>query len=673
MHDATAKLNERLNSLRELAPLVQDDPGMKQESASTRWSRKRGTINLSKSKSWIDMVAHARSRFMTFKRKVKPGPRLQHQQSTVQPGANPTETSHTFVEVMDNLNKQLIANMYSLNGEPTFAPRRMAHELFRGHPNEIKQLYISAARQAYDRASRPHTSSVFYDAILGSLDDLAEDENDWSGSGLSDLLASLIWQRVPSNSDTWQRFELICTKKIDPKPGRPLKDALLPLPREEIQLYLGTERHATDIFNSQYIFRPHILRKDDLGDSVNYFPAIDEKVKLPYVDPEEPCGDGSFGTVFKVKIAKGHMESRNSLNKRSIPLARKDYSVSALAKQSAEYETKIYQCFIRGSVTRHTHVMKPVAGLRQGDRISIFFHQASCDLWDYMKERQVPVEPQDKLEIFGRFIHLASALEYLHNGLQTSGYGRVTCYHLDLKPQNILVVDDPILGETFKITDFGISRIHWHENMHTKKLKYDNKNKTFVTGSVDSYDQADSLRNTRTRSLLGDVSPYISPEAIAEERRGTSGSDVWAFGCILCTILCWFCCGWKGVEDFAESRKSHGGRDYFFHSKSLDASTSDPSVYTNQVIQDDGPPLAKCYSINPAVEGLFSADQEYLEQLGRWPGSSEICLFRQTAKLLSEHLLQVHPDKRQIRMDQVREELVAINGRVTALPQGARL
>lgn len=542
-----------------------------------------------------------------------------------------------------------------------FVPRFVVREIFCRYPDDVKSLYcLAASNDPKDRSARAETAQQFYHAIIGPSatgtsgttvnDSLVIPEE----RGLSVILAMLLWQNITPATESWKRFEQMCVTNEAMPP--PINDACLPMERQDLEQQFGKSIFVERLCEVQYTFRPLVLEK-------HKFVPVHEHQRIPFLQDGQRCGRaGSAGVVFKCIIPRGHLESRASLNKRSLMLARKEFLTNAQGNQAARLEQCIHEKFMLSSVTRHTHIMQPIASLRQGPKINFFFELARCDLLDYMKkgpngegDGSAPHTDEDKLRILQQFIHLASALEFLHNGIQAPGYDRVICYHLDLKPENILVVPnkDPTLGDVFKISDFGISRVHYLRAAHKAKINPDGE----FGLEISPYDSAGatSVRDDRTQSDLHESSTYISPEGLALGSRVSTSSDVWAFGCILCTLLSWLHGGWKGVEKFSNQRKDREGRgrDYFFLSKPAPDATSNPEIYVNEVYEE-GQRVNRSYHLNPAVNTLFHDNDGLIGSCNNQPKQA---MYQRTWKLLQNHLLQVDPGKRQIRMGKVREKL----------------
>lgn len=201
--------------------------------------------------------------------------------------------------------------------------------------------------------------------------------------------------------------------------------------------------------------------------------------------------------------------------------------------------------------------------------LSIFFPVAAFDLDDYLfgKESrpsiyQYPVDPAHLIKEFACLTH---ALNYLHNEIRLDDGEQFVCVHHDLKPDNILVVDDGSPVGRWKVTDFGLSRVKHAESKQPS---------TRTT----LYDHVSSVRASLTspKRREGTFQPP-EIEKVGEKVMGPK-SDIWALGCVLCLVLMYAIEGVPGVNGFQNRRlkqkKSRGSsasyeHDYFYRGDQL--------------------------------------------------------------------------------------------------------
>lgn len=132
---------------------------------------------------------------------------------------------------------------------------------------------------------------------------------------------------------------------------------------------------------------------------------------------------------------------------------------NAEARKSFQAEGATIKQVIQ-SAKSHESIATTKASLEWGNTYSLFFDLAKCNLWEYyMEDADTLKSLEDKQIVFSQSIGLAGALAYLHHDLYlASSNEQLQCYHLDLKPQNILVFETSG-KQIWKISDFGMSQI----------------------------------------------------------------------------------------------------------------------------------------------------------------------------------------------------------------------
>lgn len=162
---------------------------------------------------------------------------------------------------------------------------------------------------------------------------------------------------------------------------------------------------------------------------------------------------------------------------------------------------------------KHPNIIPLLATYSHDNHFNMIFPLTEKTLHDYLR---YDLSLATK-SLFEKFYDLTEALHHLHNfkiaenGKQIRLFG----YHHDLKPCNILFLD-----ERFMIADFG------HANFK------------------------DIDQPSQTLGELGTMA-YRPPEA----RDGAGRAyDIWSFGCILAEVVTFAAKGAKGVVDFAQGR-----------------------------------------------------------------------------------------------------------------------
>jgi serine/threonine protein kinase len=192
-----------------------------------------------------------------------------------------------------------------------------------------------------------------------------------------------------------------------------------------------------------------------------------------------------------------------------------------------------------------------------GATFNIFFQWADLNLEEFFDREVRPPTIRNEMitpnNLLKESTWLASALEYLHTQLLDKDGKPVHCCHMDLKPDNILVmVRDPAfpLGK-WKIADFGISNI---------------EPRSMSVSIRDFYARTTTARpETRPAAIrsLRYPGPFQPPEAESSEqaRYATQKDfndlkgDIWSFGCILLVVLVFATGGTPYVDELANRRQ----------------------------------------------------------------------------------------------------------------------
>ena len=220
---------------------------------------------------------------------------------------------------------------------------------------------------------------------------------------------------------------------------------------------------------------------------------------------------------------------------------------------------------------RHENILVTKASLEWGGTYSLFFDLAKYNLWDYFHDENISILPTQKAMVFGQCIGLAGALAFLHNDLfLNDGSGeQLQCYHLDLKPQNILVFErdephGPNGNYIWKISDFGISKIK-----HCKRRGSNESSSHPVSFLEMIFRQKKPNDNTEASSGVDNSrygGTYAAPEARLESEKVTRKTDVWSLGCVITLVLTFLESGSRGIKEFDDSRCHERDNDRFFES-----------------------------------------------------------------------------------------------------------
>ena len=151
---------------------------------------------------------------------------------------------------------------------------------------------------------------------------------------------------------------------------------------------------------------------------------------------------------------------------------------------------------------------------------------------------------------------LADGLRWLHDELRVPDEADLYCAHMDLKPSNVLVDDDPDspVGR-WMLSDFGISVF--------KASTGRQESGVLSIGDL----HAELTLKTRAKRGHG---PYQAPEV---QPGGTKSigrrSDVWSLGCIFSEVLAFALSKTEELRHFRAERKRYNSNDYFYSPQAL--------------------------------------------------------------------------------------------------------
>ncbi|KAH7067359.1 kinase-like domain-containing protein [Paraphoma chrysanthemicola] len=428
--------------------------------------------------------------------------------------------------------------------------------------------------------------------------------------------------------------------------------ATLPVERRDnLSFVLGDDVTADLFFKSQHDFFAPIIEKNK--------EVKGRYRRLPYVE-EKLIGQGSFGKIYEVVvriiphcslplavalrlfISPHHFKDGHGMsNNTGLRLARKDFELSA-EDRAHEKERDVLREIVRNA-KKHNNIMKSLGSLEIGSTYSLFMPLAECDLKQYMEKNPAPPEtPSQKAQTVQSCVGLAGAIVYLHEELESPVYEKLSCFHMDLKPQNILVVHDPETGEQYwKLSDFNMSRVKMKPKPLDEPLSLrrsltfnDNHleiNKLFkrrVPGIADA-SIADYTMNRRGWGT------YLAPEACIDGYRVQAESDTWSLGCVISVVFSYLYGGQPAVTEFANLRSKNGLDTFFSFS-----GNNEPHKLSDA-------------QLNDAVKRWHN--QLRMETKKRNAGEGAI--FDGMIKFLGQRVLVIDPKQRQQTKD-IREQLI---------------
>lgn len=280
--------------------------------------------------------------------------------------------------------------------------------------------------------------------------------------------------------------------------------------------------------------------------------------------------------------------------------------------------------------------MESWGSLEFGTTYSLFMLLADYDLMKYMEVRTHPQSFDEKAAFVKCAVDLSGAIDFLHEQLVSPNYERLSCFHMDLKPQNILVViRDGV--HIWKLSDFNMSRVKGRKNpglQPNRSPTFYDINKLFKQEKpiVPTSSLGDSTVNRRG------IGTYLAPEACIGDSVHAE-SDIWSLGCVISVVFTYMCGGFPGIETFSKLRssKSRDSTDCFF---TLSRPRDIPKI--SDAVLNEGVP-------------------RWLKQLRTTqPTGSEKAILDDLTRFLEKQVFVIDPARRRsTTADQVRLQLVA--------------
>ena len=223
---------------------------------------------------------------------------------------------------------------------------------------------------------------------------------------------------------------------------------------------------------------------------------------------------------------------------------------------------------LRESLSKHQGIMIHLATLIRGNEFNIFFPWADLDLHDFIYEEQ---DQFAHLKCPSALVHeasnLADALDFLHEKIRIPGGRNISCVHMDLKPENIVVrAESSPSSMRWMITDFGISTMREPTPIDPDRLAIP-KNLPAVNSAGDV---AANLTGFTPRRNPG---PFQAPEVQEAARLIGRKSDVWSLGCILSLILALATGRSTAVRAFDQARREDPYADNYFYRRAQNIPT----------------------------------------------------------------------------------------------------
>ena len=428
------------------------------------------------------------------------------------PKAPSVVLSELITKYANKLEKRLALRKIS---DKRFAPAGTARDFF--HDDRLRRLFKALFEvQKYSNKAVDQMQEERIEELIAKV------KGQGGSEGLFNILATLVHIRCDGLI-----LEYLEANSAASDLANDFSDTNLPFRWETAQSFFGTD-YGRRFFHSQNIYTPFtfiegVENKCCVAETARRLPILERKHK----------GSGAYGDVFEVTIEKGGWRfSDGNTNREPKRVAQKVFKGAFREEaQHAFSEEHDIHLQIGEDPTSHKHLVHCLGSLEyHDDEYSLFFELADRSLEDLLVRGGMKLSPA---VIFACAAGLCSGLDHLHHGLSRNG-NRFVGYHLDFRPQNIL-----IYGDLWKVADFGLSRLK-----HPRP------------GSEGSPEATPNRRGDGT---------FVAPEA--SSKGVNSVSDLWSLGAVLIEVIT-FAVGGSGlVKDFRKDRMTTERHDRFFVEK----------------------------------------------------------------------------------------------------------
>ncbi|CEJ61274.1 hypothetical protein PMG11_09811 [Penicillium brasilianum] len=466
----------------------------------------------------------------------------EQKQAATKPSPTEDESSTSYAKICKNLRAELMRCLERPEDyEHRFIIRGAAQKVLQG--KKMIRLFESL-----------HLPEIGFRFSKGDLEKyLAKSLNE---KHLQDFLAILIFSMY--DIEAVQKFAI----KVLATESWPAERCSLPTSQAILRELFDGQIASYPFLANQAMFCPTVITKG----STILVPSF-ENQRLPYL-LEEPLGARCPGSVFKVKIARGHLYDpvTESANQDPVEVARKDYirSDSVMYRELPEYPDILEAILTLGN--KCETIIESFGALGIGSSTySRFMPLAICDLGQYMRYNHLrgPATRARRLEFFENIHGLANGLRFLHSGLKTKGLDGLVCYDCDLEPESVLLFRESTSQRlTWKLSDFKTSRVKYRRRGEESDRVIDLK-KHFSRPRESTTARSPTSTATKRRGK----GTCLAPESIATPPIMSPRSDVWSLGCVISIVFTYLEEGASGVRKYAESRaanKKASGSDRFF-------------------------------------------------------------------------------------------------------------
>ncbi|KAF9771863.1 hypothetical protein IL306_010481 [Fusarium sp. DS 682] len=352
--------------------------------------------------------------------------------------------------------------------------------------------------------------------------------------------------------------------------------------------------------------------------------------RMPWLS-QQRLGKGSYGSVYEVQVAEYHFTENSGLEgtyASAQVIARKDFKFDK--KESFDREVQVMK-EIRRSADGHKNVLTSFGTLIiEGDKpkFSLFMPKAETDLQKFMAQDNadaLPLTLRERRSLISSAMGLADGLDFLHKRITGNGGCQRVCYHMDLKPANVLIFPGhtPSDPQIWKISDFGMSKVK--DTPHGITPQEDTLTdfrKHFIRRPG-----AGTAMASKT-VIARDVGTFLPSEAQGNGRTMNEKSDVWSLGCIISLLFTYMEFRATGLEKYIDLRVKYSNlpQDVFYGKEVMTRSypVNKGVVKQHNILVDAA---AKRGSIQKdAVRSMlgFLKDRVFLEEQDKRCGAREV-------------------------------------------------
>ncbi|KEY73053.1 hypothetical protein S7711_06126 [Stachybotrys chartarum IBT 7711] len=393
---------------------------------------------------------------------------------------------------------------------------------------------------------------------------------------LREFIAVLVFATCPRKAMALFITQLVAPNAwpLESPHGTPL--GALPASRRDLDFLFQEAVTVDKFFNHQIYFCTVVILRGT--ETKVCHPALQ---RLPYIEKPREIGRGSFGIVYKVRVAKRHLFDPSDAweNTDTEDLARKDY---VMKTERPWMERDILDTVLNNSAGGCKNILQSLGSIQIENTYSLFMELADHDLDDYMTNlHTLAPNTLQKAELIRCAAGLASGLDFLHTKLRSRDNAELVCYHMDLKPSNILISRDAARDENsqiWKLSDFGMARVKIKRSTHNIESEGD-FNRLFNPQDPPSNPTASATLNKRAAGT------YLAPESVSSTPKMKASSDIWSLGCIISVLFVYLDSGKKNLDPYSDERanrsQSEGCGDcdrFFLYSRQITSIRRHPVV-----------------------------------------------------------------------------------------------